>query len=291
MQIVLHAGAHMTDEDRLINCLTANSRDLAKYGTSLPSPRTYRKLIRDVIHDGDKTGIDPKARDEILSAVMNGEDTDRLVLSNASFFGSPKMSASAGVFYNAAESRLDLLQQIFPNDEIELFMAICNPATFLPAIFEQTPFDNLADYLRGAEPTSMRWSGLFERLRAAFPDIAMTVWCNEDTPLIWGQVLRELSGVDPTVDIAGEFSLLSEILSDVGMKRFEAYLAAHPNLSEIQKRRVIAAFLDKFAEDTTFEIEVNIPGWTEGLIAQLTEVYDDDIAAIQQLPGVNVIMP
>ena len=59
----------------------------------------------------------------------------------------------------------------------------------------------------------------------------------------------------------------------------------------MQKRRVIAAFLDKFALDEEIEEELDMPGWTEELVAELTEVYDEDVLAIQRIPGVTVLTP
>jgi hypothetical protein len=119
----------------------------------------------------------------------------------------------------------------------------------------------------------------------------ITVWCNEDTPLIWAQIVREMGGLDPTTAFEGEFSLLAEIMTASGMRRFESYLASHPGMTEIQKRRVIAAFLDKFVKEDAIEEELDTPGWTEQIVERLTEIYDEDIFEIQRVPGVNMITP
>ena len=57
----------------------------------------------------------------------------------------------------------------------------------------------------------------------------------------------------------------------------------------MHRRRVCAAFLDKYARDDAVEEELDLPGWTEELVEELTEDYDDDIARIQHMPGVNLI--
>ena len=62
-------------------------------------------------------------------------------------------------------------------------------------------------------------------------------------------------------------------------------------MSEPQKRRVIAAFLDKFALDEEIEEELDMPGWTEETVEELTALYDADTAVIEQLPGVKFITP
>jgi hypothetical protein len=119
----------------------------------------------------------------------------------------------------------------------------------------------------------------------------VTVWSNEDTPLIWSQVVRELAGIDPTVGFDGEFSLIEEIMTPAGRERFRGYLASHPGLTEVQKRRVVAAFLDKFADEAAIEEELDAPGWTDAHVAMLTELYDEDMYAVQRIQGVQVIAP
>ena len=110
-------------------------------------------------------------------------------------------------------------------------------------------------------------------------------------PLIWSQIIRDMAALDVQEKIAGGFDLLATIMSKEGMQRFRAYLDSHPDMSEIQKRRVIAAFLDKFALEEEIEEELDMPGWTEALVDELTEIYDDDVALIQRIPGVNLITP
>lgn len=292
MQVVIHAGAHITDEDRLVNCLILNRDMLTGHGTNIPHPNTYRKLIRDVLQTAQHSGgTSDEARDVILDAILKGEASDRLVLSNPGFFGTPKMAISSGNLYGATEQRLRILSQIFEQDSIELYMAICNPATFLPCVYKKTPFNNFDDFMRHVDPRTIRWSDMLARVREAFPDLPITVWCNEDLPLVWGEVVREMTGLGPTDEIKGEFTLLHEIMSEIGLKRFKSYIASHPGMSEIQKRRIIVAFLDKFAREDAIEEELDMPGWTEELIDQLTEIYDEDLYTIQRIPGIDLITP
>ena len=291
MKVVLHTGAHLTDEGRLASCLSANSSAIEEFGTHFPNPNGYRKLLRDFFTDSFNSIVNPDSCGALRDTILDGAVSDRLIMSNSSFFGTPKMAARAGVLYSAADTRLGLCQKIFAPDDIEIFMSICNLATFLPAVFEKAGFDNIAEFLDGTDPTTMRWAEMFQRIRALYPDIAITVWCNEDTPLIWGQLIRKIAGVESTMPIMGEFTLLSEIMSEVGMKRFLGYVESRPNLTESQKSQVIVAFLDKFAEPDAIETELDVPGWTEQLVDQLTRNYDEDVDAIQKIPGVTMITP
>ena len=291
MQIIFHTGAHFTDDDRLMKCLLRNKDDFAKRGIAVPGPGKYRQLLRSTLRAMQSAPPDPNARDVLIDAILDDEDADRMLLSNAHFFGVANAAVRDGELYPAAPERMANLRRLFPHDELEMFMAIRNPATFLPLVAEKSPERDMPEILGGKDPRSMKWSTLITAIRDAAPDVPITVWCNEDTPLIWAQVIRELAGLEHGEKITGGFDLLKTIMSAEGMKRFRAYLHQHRNLTEMQKRRVIAAFLDKFALEDEIEEELDIPGWTEDLVDEMTEVYDEDVFAIERIPGVQFISP
>ncbi|MCW8844135.1 MAG: hypothetical protein OQK00_12055 [Rhodobacteraceae bacterium] len=290
MQIVLHAGAHFTDDDRLLKSLGKNRELLASQGVSLPKPRSYRTKIRTLLHD---SLIDANARAEVLSDLKDPsvDEPDRIVFSNSNFFCVPRLAIRNNTYYPRGEERLQDFCSIFYSDEVEIFFAIRNPATLLPALVDGSPDDRIEDITGGSDPAALRWSEMIQRVRTALPNASLTVWCNEDTPLIWEQLLREISGIEPTQPLEGGNDLLHEIMSVEGLKRFDAYVEKHPGLTEMQKRRVIAAFLDKFAIEEELEEELDIPGWSEEVVDTLTEIYDEDVFEISRIPGVTFISP
>lgn len=291
MQIIVHTGAHSTDDDRLLKCLLRNKELLSQHGTAVPGPGKYRALLKDSFKAMENAEPAPGAREVLIDAILDDEVADRLVLSNEHFFGSQRFCLGEGRFYPEAEARMRNLRQLFELDRIEMFMAIRNPATFLPAALAKASRKRIEEMLAETDLRALCWSDLFERLRAAVPDVPITVWCNEDLPLIWGQVVRELAGLEMSEKIAGNFDLLSEIMTQEGMQRFRVYLHQHPGMTEMQRRRVIAAFLDKFAIDDEIEEVLDLPGWTEALVEEMTELYDEDMFRIQRLPGVQMITP
>ena len=62
-------------------------------------------------------------------------------------------------------------------------------------------------------------------------------------------------------------------------------------MTEHQKRRAIAAFLDKYALEEEIEEELDMPGWTEELVERMTALYDADVEIIRAMPGVSLIAP
>ncbi len=291
MQVVLHAGAHCTDEDRILKCLLKNRGEFAEIGTAVPPPGRYRRLLRKTVQALEKSDPAPDARDLLIESILDGESADRMLLSERNLFCMATFAVRGATFYQKADGRIAEFKRLFAGDQIELFLAIRNPATFLPALYEKAAAEDLIELLQGTDPRDLFWSELIGRLREAHPDIPITVWCNEDSPLIWGQIIREMAGLNPGTKIKGGFDLLSEIMTPEGMKRFRAYLAKHPVMTEIQKRRVMVAFLDKFARPDAIEEELDVEGWTEELVEELTDAYDEDVYEIARMPGVNFITP
>lgn len=291
MKVIVHPGAHHTDDDRLLKCLLRNKEDFSNRGISVPGPGKYRTLLKDAFSALENADAAPGARDVLVDAILDDETADRMILSNAHFFGSPRFALSLSQFYPLAPQRLKQLNQLFAGDQTELFMAICNPAMFVPNILSKASLNQKHTILAALDLKNMRWSELFEQIHQTVPEMPITVWCNEDTPLIWSQIIREMAGIEPGEKIIGGFDLLTTIMSKQGMRRFRAYLHANPGLSEAQKRRVISAFLDKYAIEDAIEEELDLPGWTEELIEALTDLYDEDVEKIMQMPGVRVIAP
>jgi len=293
MQVILHIGAHFTDDDGLLKSLGKNRTFLAERGVSIPKPRSYRRQIRDVLHDVRSVPLEANARETVLGKMKDPaiSEPDRIILSNSNFLGVPRLAVRNDRFYPAAADRLQDFASLFNCDDLEIFIAIRDPATFLPAILTGSPDDTLDEVIEGSNPLSLRWSEMIARIRDAVPNASVTVWCNEDTPLIWEQVMREMAGLEATQSLEGSDDLLSGIMSSEGLARFGEYVVQHPNMTEVQKRRVIAAFMDKFALEDEVEEELDIPGWTEEYIDALTEAYDDDVYEISRMPGVTLISP
>lgn len=293
MQLVLHTGLHETDSDRLFKTLLRNREGLRPDGIAIPGPGKYRKLISEMLNAlGDMTPA-PDARDVLLDSILD-QDTghvDRLILSHENLFSVPKIAFQGGVVYRKAEQRLQTLQTIFSRDSMEVFIGLRNPATFLPALLRATPHSDISQLLQGLDPAQIQWSDLIARITAALPGVPVTVWCDEDTPLIWGELIREFAGVEPTYPIIGAYSRMADITSQEGMTRFRSYLAEKPDLNEVQIRRVMVAFLDKYADPSKVEHEFDLPEWDDHLVQDLTEQYEEDLFDIGRMPGVTLIAP
>ncbi len=291
MQIAFHIGANCTDEDRLLRSLLRNVQTLGEDGVRVPGPGKYRRLIRETIQGLDGAKPPEDSRDVLIDAIVDDDKTERLVLSNSNFICIPNRIFEKGTFYLLTEFKLKGLLALFPQDEIELFMAVRNPATFIPETFAKSKFDDLPTFMRGMHPTEVRWSDVVSRIRQIAPQCKLTMWCNEDTPLIWGKIMRAMTGVKPSVPLVGTYDLLSTIMAPEGMQRMQAYMKNSPPPTQQHELKIIMAFLDKYAIEDLLEEELDLPDFTQDLVEELTEAYDQDIDLIASHPGVTFIEP
>ncbi|WP_392338759.1 hypothetical protein [Loktanella salsilacus] len=291
MEIALHIGANCTDEDLLLKSILKNADLLAANDISAPGPSTYRRLIRETIQNLNGAAPAPDTRQILLDAIVEDDDPNRLVMSNTNFICIPNRIFDDGAFYAQAEFKLRAMLQLFPQDELDIYLSLRDPVTFLPDAYRRSKADSFPAFMQGFDPHNMRWSDLVHRIRSIAPEATLTCWCNEDTPLIWAELVRDIAGLTPDVQITGGFDLLASIMSKEGMSRFLHYMQAHPPANDAQKRRIIAAFLDKYAIAEEVEEVVDMPGMTPEDIEDMSAAYDEDVLRIAQMPDVTFIMP
>jgi hypothetical protein len=290
MEIVLHVGAHSTDEDNLLKCLYKNKSHLAQHGIVVPEPSRYRPAIRETMQAlvGDAAPIE--TQEALLDSIMDEDHAERVILGHESFFCVPGRSIHNGELYPTASVKAARLRNLFSREDVRFCIAVRDPATFIPAMFERAQEPNFETFLDGADPMALRWSELISRIRTMVPDAPVTVWCNEDTPLLWPQILRAIAKTDDGFHFDGVNDFLGTIMGRGGLNRLESYLDTHPPQNEGQRQRIIAAFLDKFGADA-MEQEIDLPGWTDAYVSQLSELYERDIEVLDTMPGVTFLTP
>jgi hypothetical protein len=119
--------------------------------------------------------------------------------------------------------------------------------------------------------------------------VPLTVWCDEETPLIWPEVLAAVSGHAPGTALVDTEDVLEMIMNEIGLARMRAYCTEHPPQTVSQRRRIVTAFLEKFARPEAVEVEIKVPGWTTELVEDLTARYNEDVNRIRRMPGIRFI--
>ena len=293
MRIILHAGANKTDDDHLLFCLRRNLELHHQNKIVLPLPKNYRRPLRQRMMQSNHTAPDSDARDILLDVFLNDEpeNCQKLYMGIPGFFGAPTETVQNGTFYPHAISNLIRFTELFPEDQTHLFFALRNPATFIPALMSEAKTNKPNFILNKSDPHSLRWSDLLISIRKRFPALPMTIWCTEDTPFIWGQLMRLVGGFSPATPMVGSYSLIGNILTQEGFHRFQAYLEKHPDMNERQKRKVMIAFAERFGRPDVLEQAVEVAGWDAQMVYDLTQKYEEDLAKISAIPGVRLVIP
>lgn len=289
MQIAYHFGVHCTDEDKLIRCLLKNRGTLAAQGIVVPGPGRYRPVLRQTLDTLHGAPASPDMQQTLLDAMMDEDAAERIVLSSESFLCPPPGALGGGVLYPHAGERAAWFPPLFPEAQTEFHIAVRNLATFLPALLARPKMPPAEEALDENDPMQLSWADMIARIRAASPNVPITVWCDEDTPLIWPEVLNAVSGHDGEVPLDALYDRVASLLSEDGLARMQSYLESHPPQTEDQRRRIVSAFLDKFVPAEMLEMELDLPGWSEDYVTALTESYEDDLARIAEMRGVRLI--
>ncbi|MEI4473445.1 hypothetical protein [Frigidibacter sp. MR17.24] len=291
MQVVFHLGAHCTDEDRLVRGLMRGRGELAEVGTVAPPPARYRAVLRETLVKLRGQPASEEIQKVILDAVMDEDRAERVVFSHEFFLCIPRRVVAEGALYALAGRKVAALANLFPDAETEFHVAMRNPATLLPAVMSRIEGTSYEDFMEGTDPASLRWLPVIEQIVDAAPKSKVVVWCNEDTPLIWPEVLRAVSKVPAEVALDADQEIAQSIMTPEGIERMRAYLDQHKPVSAIQRRKVVSAFLGKFGREDQIEVEVALPGWDEALVERMTAAYEADSATIASMPGVTFLAP
>lgn len=288
MRIVYHLGAHFTDEERLLRCLLKNRGLLAQNSVAVPGPKSYRQLLRDTILSLKGQAASEDTQTAILDQILDNDHAERLVLSWDGFLSLAPWVLKNGL-YEAAGTRVRAFTQLFPTYESEFHLGMRNPASFLPALYSHLKSPPIGEFLAGIDPFDLYWSDVVERILDQNPDVKLTLWCDEDTPLIWPEILRAVSGLPGDQPMEGETDLLSQLMSGEGLTRLNAYLLSHPPANVAQRRKIVSAFLDKFALPDRIEYKFEMPGWSASMVEEMTQAYDEDIARIMAMSEVTFL--
>ena len=89
-------------------------------------------------------------------------------------------------------------------------------------------------------------------------------------------------------DWAGVDAILAELLTAEPLAALKTQIAAQPDLSITARRDLVEEALAA-AEPDAIETDIQLPGWSQDLIDELSEIYADDQAEIAALTGVEFI--
>ena len=104
-------------------------------------------------------------------------------------------------------------------------------------------------------------------------------------------MLRSVAGLPADQPLVAENELLAMLMSGEGLTRMQAYIETRPPATIEQRRKIVSAFLDKFALPERIEQAIEMPTWDQDMVDDLTSIYEEDVAKIIASGKVTFIQP
>lgn len=291
IQYSFHIGVPFTETNRLFWSLRRDKELLEKFGVVIPRPRFYQPALRDLIYDSQRRAEAKEELRAFFSPMEEGTIASRVILFEELALGKPTWALGSRGFFPNVQRNLTQLTQMFPESTCDFTLAISNPAIFLSTAYAQQNKRSYNGFFKNLGPEQVFWSEVIEKIIRAFPESTVKVWCDEDTPFIWNNVLHAVSGLPEGQNFQGQYDAAENIMTEEGLERMKSFIEARPELNEPQKLSVLEAFLDKFAQSEVAEQSIDLPQWTHEKVERLNELYEEDLHRIEALPRVELIKP
>ncbi|KIC14704.1 MULTISPECIES: hypothetical protein [unclassified Leisingera] len=287
--LAFHVGAPNTDNGQLTWSLRKDAQPLLERGVMIRRPGTYMSALNQLLRKQDQEFVTEQEREALLAGLVKDQAVSRIILTNSSFLGVPGWMLNGGRLYRNAGKNAAALRGLFPGNPCEFFLGLRNPATLVGPVFKSQSGRTWKQFASDTDFLNLRWSEVVEDIQDRNPGCRITVWCNEETPVIWPSILGHVTGLGEGFRFSGELDITRGIISEAGYERLEAYLASRPGLSEDQRERVRALFLSYFHDEAEIEEEIDLPGWSQALVDDMSESYVADAELIRHMPGVTFL--
>lgn len=290
MQIAFHVGVHGTEEGRILRCLEANRRALRAAQVDLSQNSLNEPILSEALNALKGGTASPAMEEVVHDALFERDDTRRLIVSRATLLGGPRRLLEGEGLLASVPARLRDIANVVPSAEVEFFLALKNPATLAPdALSRMTvPSDQLAASLI---PDNLRWAPAIRRILAAIGNRRLILWCNEDLPLVFPDVVRRLAGLPPTAPLKEDGMMAEALLTEEGKVALAARTAGIAPDAVADRRAATAAVLAAHHRPEALTTRITGLAWDQATIDRMTAAYDADVAEIAALPGVEFIMP
>ena len=299
-EVILHLGAHGTDEGIIAAWLAGNEDDLGARGTQVMRARRFQRRFAQALADhGDGAG-DADRRGFADALRLRGDLTRLAVSAPDLLVPRDSVLAQEGLFSGDATSRLRALGgSLLGGVALTLGLAIARPSALVPALMAggaATPDAGMIDaWLQRLSGATLPWAALVAQIRRDLPQARLVVWRHERLPQIWPSVLACMSGLDvadealPMAGVEG-FAMLGIV--PAGHAPMRRYIAAKPPPNPALMQRVAAAFAQGYGRLDDDAAGLNEPGLAlpeslQDRLIRLDEGYGAQWSAIAAIEGVE----
>lgn len=287
-QIAFHVGVHTTDEERLFRSLRLNADVLREQKIEVCDNQLNEPILNEAAQALRGGVASPEMEEVVIDTLVENDDTERLIISRPSLLGVPRRMFNVTSMMEYSGAKMIELTNIVPSVEAEFFIGLKNPATLMARLINRASvsYDML---MNGADPLQKRWAPTLIDIVQKLRGRRLVVWCHEDMPMIFPEVLHSLSGATPETQLKGGDRLLRDLLTPEGIKYMREEI---PHDMEVKARRAaVEGLLGNYLRKNVLSMSIDCPGWTADMVDEMTANYHEDIATIAALPGVEFISP
>lgn len=290
MKAVFHIGANGTDLGAMAKSLTANQAMLARHDVEFVPHQRCDEIFQRAqlaLKGGRAT---PDMEQMILDAILEMDDPKRIVFSHQNLMGLPNRMLSANGLYYSADERVSALQNLLPGCETEFAIGLANPALLVAHAKQRQPNISYDQMMHAIEPLTLRWDETIKRILRVTQGKRLIIWCHEDTPLVWTEVMRSMTGIPDTVHFANQLEIAADLLPPDVLREARLQIRrTGTGITVAQRRAIVEAALRSHGRTDRLGADLDLPGWTQDLVDQITRQYHADVTAIAALPGVEFV--
>ncbi|WP_323767271.1 hypothetical protein [Marinovum sp.] len=280
-------GAHKTASTHLQRSLVAQKAPLAAKGIGVIGPMPIGGTLLPL-----SELLRGRAEPDLLALTAEGflrkhaGAAETVVLMNENILSAslaPDMAFKDDQLYKFAPQRVKRVIDLFPGHDIQVGMAVRNPAGFLVSAWQEHmkghAFRPFRDYLGPADVAAISWLRLVKKLRQALGETPLFLWRYEDYPAVVPAVLRQCMGA-----AGGDVALLDSAANPGFSANALDYLAEVGKVTPETTAEALRRF-PKGLENPAFH------PWTEDEKKAMSERYDQDLARITDRGQARLLRP
>lgn len=290
MTVRIHIGAHKTATTELQRALRTVRRQLEAGGTPFVGPSALRgrwiSLPNALFRD------DPELRGQAERRLRRWlRRHQNHVMSEENILGSVhrrRIFGDGNRLYPEAADNVTRLCALMGGPEAELFLSIRDPAEFVTSAYGQVLREGVAmgieDYVEGYDVSSFSWAELVGRLTECDGVTGVTCWRYEDYAELRPRILSLLVGEE-----------LAEVVPAAESHNMGISAAAYDQFMAWILDDMDEPFTDLLARARAKHPKTaGDPGMrplAPEVYARSRSSYPGDVAALQALPGVTLLLP
>lgn len=283
MTFHLHIGAHKTATTHLQATLIKHRDLLAEAGVQLERPDDIRAVIgpgrRAAVQMGPIPSFRRAGASRRLAALDQGRD--RLVISDENSLGLCPELFQRELLYPTAYRRMAIWRRLAAQRETLVYVCVRNYAAFFSSAYVQTIRNKPihapdADSLAAIAKMPRRWGDVIGDIRRALPGARLRVWAFEDHFALLPALLQETTGL--TMKAVRRRPMATPSADAIAAFRSKSRRRRKP-LDHLAKEHPITDQNPKFSL------------WSAAQAKALTEIYEDDVAALRRDLGEDFLRP